>query len=150
MQGVLAGFIRKPGDPRAIRRPGWIAVSHARAPGEIPRVALLRGHGQDFSARFEEGALATGGKRDMKNRLRIHLLIVRPQFREIRRDGHGDLRVLPRGRIVQMKRPKLAVHDAAWARACGLDVEAAFVLHDLPHRARLGVVDKEGDRPLAV
>src|SRR5215469_2535557 len=68
-QCVLAGGIRKIGDPLSVRRPGGIALRGARRLREIPSIAVFGRNRENVAVRFEYGTNAAWRDRRVLNLL---------------------------------------------------------------------------------
>ena len=66
MQLVLAALVGEVGDRLAVRRPGRVALVDAGGVGQVARVALLGGDGDDLAAELDRGPRAA--RRDARRR----------------------------------------------------------------------------------
>ena len=145
---ILAGFVGEPRDRLAVGRPGRVAILDARTIGDVARVAVFGGYGQNVAVRFEHRALPRRREVDVFD-LGADLLPVRTHLRQVARNRDADLARLARLQIVDVQRVELGVNDRTRPRRRGGYVETGAG-QKAGDSARLRVVREERHRTVAI
>ncbi len=123
---VLAGPVRDVGDPAAVGRPLRVALVHAGGLRQVPRRAVLGGHGEHVAARAEERPAAVGRDLEVRHHL-AHVDQGRPPAVEILGDGDRHLRRLLGREVEPVDVAAVLEHDGVVAERGELDVEVGEV-----------------------
>ena len=152
---LLPGPVRHVGDPLPVGRPDGILLAHALAVRDVPRVAMLRGHGEHVAAGGDGHAVAARGEGVGGDAIG-HAHVSRPGPPPVVGQAHRDLPGLAPARVQEVDPPAVLEHDATVAGSRPFHVElgeaggprARPARHVVPPQVQLPVlaVGQEVDR----
>src|SRR5437660_1306970 len=145
---ILARFVREVGDVLAVGRPGWIALGHPRRAGEVPDIAFLGGHGEDFPVGLEDSPRAAGREASRADLFR-DLHKVRAHGSEVTGHANVERPRLAAFKVKQVQRAELLVHDGAGICRGRLDIKA-MVFYELTYFLACRVEDEQRHRPITI
>ena len=117
---VFAGGVAEIRDGFAVGGPGGIALGGVGGVGEVARIALLGGNGEDVAVGFKRGARAGGRDIGVEDQVRIDDGEAGFERGQITVESDVDGVLGTSGGVVEMNAAELLVHDAAGTGAGGL------------------------------